>query len=145
VKSLDAALSVFQGANIALVSVPGEYAKLEVSKAIEKGLHTFLFSDNVTLEEEIEVKRRASGRGLLVMGPGCGTAIINGTGLGFANVIERGPIGVVAAAGTGMQEVTSLLSNSGSGITHAIGVGKDLSEEVGRIIDARSAQDTGQR
>ncbi|MGH7849483.1 MAG: acyl-CoA synthetase FdrA [Thermodesulfobacteriota bacterium] len=135
VKGLDSALNVLPGANIALISVPGEYAKLEVSKAIEKGLHTFLFSDNVTLEEEIEVKKRASERGLLVMGPGCGTAIINGTGLGFANVIERGPIGVVAAAGTGMQEVTSLISNSGSGITHAIGVGgRDLSEEVGGIM-----------
>ncbi|MCI0480120.1 MAG: succinyl-CoA synthetase subunit alpha, partial [Candidatus Dadabacteria bacterium] len=135
VKGLDSALNVLPGANIALISVPGEYAKLEVSKAIEKGLHTFLFSDNVTIEEEIELKRRASWRGLLVMGPGCGTAIINGTGLGFANVIERGPIGVIAAAGTGMQEVTSLLSNSGSGITHAIGVGgRDLSEEVGGIM-----------
>jgi FdrA protein len=135
VKSMDAALSVFPGANIALISVPGEYAKLECSKAIEKGLHTFLFSDNVTIEEEIEIKRRASGRGLLVMGPGCGTAIINGTGLGFANVIERGPIGVIAAAGTGMQEVTSLITNAGSGITHAIGVGgRDMSEEVGGIM-----------
>ena len=134
VKGLDSALNIFPGANIALISVPGEYAKLECAKAIEKGLHTFLFSDNVTIEEEIELKKRASGRGLLVMGPGCGTAIINGTGLGFANVIERGPIGVVAAAGTGMQEVTSLLSNWGSGITHAIGVGgRDLSGEVGGI------------
>ncbi|MEW6144401.1 MAG: acyl-CoA synthetase FdrA [Thermodesulfobacteriota bacterium] len=134
VKSLDAALSVFPGANIALVSVPGEYAKLECAKAIENGLHTFLFSDNVTMEEEIELKKRASRRGLLVMGPGCGTAIINGTGLGFANVVNKGPIGVIAAAGTGMQEVTSLVNNLGSGITHAIGVGgRDLSEEVGGI------------
>ncbi len=134
VKGLDSALNIFPGANIALISVPGEYAKLECSKAIEKGLHTFLFSDNVTIEEEIELKRRASGRGLLVMGPGCGTAIINGTGLGFANVVNKGPIGVVAAAGTGMQEVTSLLSNWGTGITHAIGVGgRDLSGEVGGI------------
>lgn len=135
VKSLDSALDVFPGANIALVSVPGEYAKLECAKAIEKGMHTFLFSDNVTIDEEIELKKRASARGLLVMGPGCGTAIINGTGLGFANVINKGPVGVVAAAGTGMQEVTSLLSNHGSGITHAIGVGgRDLSEEVGGIM-----------
>jgi FdrA protein len=134
VKSLGAALNVFPGANIALVSVPGEYAKLECAKAIDNGLHTFLFSDNVTIDEEVELKNRASRRGLLVMGPGCGTAIINGTGLGFANVVRRGPIGVVAAAGTGMQEVTSLVSNLGSGITHAIGVGgRDLSEEVGGI------------
>ncbi len=135
VKGFDSALNLLPGANIALISLPGEFAKLEVSKAIERGLHTFLFSDNVTLEEEIELKRRASRRGLLVMGPGCGTAIINGTGLGFANVVERGPIGVIAAAGTGMQEVTSLISNLGSGITHAIGVGgRDLSEEVGGIM-----------
>lgn len=135
VKSLDSALNVFPGANLALVSVPGEYAKLECAKAIEKGMHTFLFSDNVTIDEEIELKNRASARGLLVMGPGCGTAIINGTGLGFANVINRGPIGVIAAAGTGMQEVTSLINNLGSGITHAIGVGgRDLSEDVGGIM-----------
>lgn len=134
-KSLDSALNVFPGANLAFVSVPGEYAKLECAKAIEKGMHTFLFSDNVTIDEEIELKKRASARGLLVMGPGCGTAIINGTGLGFANVINKGPVGVIAAAGTGMQEVTSLLSNLGSGITHAIGVGgRDLSEAVGGIM-----------
>ena len=133
-KSIDRALSAMPGANLAIVSVPGEYAKLEVAKAIERGLHTFLFSDNISIEEEIELKERARERGLLVMGPGCGTAIINGIGLGFANVLKKGPIGVIAAAGTGMQEVTSLLSNMGSGITHAIGVGgRDLSEEVGGV------------
>jgi len=134
-KYLDTAYGALPGANIAAVSVPGEYAKLEVAKAIEKGMHTFLFSDNLTLDEEIELKQRASGRGLLVMGPGCGTAIINGIGLGFANVVERGPIGVIAAAGTGMQEVTSLIDNLGSGVSHAIGVGgRDLSKEVGGIM-----------
>lgn len=131
----DSAYSALPQANLAIVSVPGEYAKLEVAKAIEKGLHTFLFSDNITVEEEIELKERAKERGLLVMGPGCGTAIINGIGLGFSNVINQGPIGVVAAAGTGMQEVTSLINNLGSGITHAIGVGgRDLSEEVDGIM-----------
>jgi FdrA protein len=133
-KSLETASGALPGANIAVVSVPGEYAKLEVAKAIEKGLHTFLFSDNITVQEEIELKERAREKGLLVMGPGCGTAIINGTGLGFANVLNKGSIGAIAAAGTGMQEVTSLISNLGSGITHAIGVGgRDLSEEVGGI------------
>ena len=132
--TMETASGALPGANLAIVSVPGEYAKIEVAKAIEKGFHTFLFSDNVSLEEEIELKERAREKGLLVMGPGCGTAIINGVGLGFANVIEKGPVGVIAAAGTGMQEVTSLLSNLGSGITHAIGVGgRDLSEEVGAI------------
>jgi FdrA protein len=106
-----------------------------VAKAIEMGLHTFLFSDNLTVEEEVELKERAKGRGLLVMGPGCGTAIINGIGLGFANVVRRGPIGVVAAAGSGMQEVTSLIHNWGSGISHAIGLGgRDLWKKVGGIM-----------
>jgi FdrA protein len=134
-KSFDAAYGTLPQANLAIISVPGSYAKLEAVKAIENGLHTFLFSDNLTIEEEIELKERAKGRGLLVMGPGCGTAIINGIGLGFANVVRRGPVGVVAAAGTGMQEVTSLIHNSGSGISHAIGLGgRDLSEKVGGIM-----------
>lgn len=134
-KNFDSAYSALPQANLAIVSLPGQYAKLEVAKAIESGVHTFLFSDNVTIEEEIELKERAKDRGLLVMGPGCGTAIINGIGLGFANVVRRGPIGVVAAAGTGMQEVTSLIHNSGSGISHAIGLGgRDLSEKVGGIM-----------
>jgi len=133
-KSLETASNSLPGANIAVISVPGEYAKLEVAKAITKGLHTFLFSDNLSLEEEIEVKERAREKGLLVMGPGCGTSIINGIGLGFANIINKGPIGVIAAAGTGLQEVTCLINNLGSGITHGIGVGgRDLSQEVGGI------------
>jgi len=133
-KSLEEASSALPGANVAIVSVPGEYAKLEVAKAITKGLHTFLFSDNLSIEEEVELKERAREKGLLVMGPGCGTAIINGIGLGFSNVIRSGPIGVIAGAGTGLQEVTSLINNLGSGITHGIGVGgRDLSEEVGGI------------
>lgn len=134
-KNLDSAYSALPQANLAIISVPGQYAKMEVAKAIERGLHTFLFSDNLTIEEEIELKERAKERGLLIMGPGCGTAIINGIGLGFANVVRRGPIGVVAAAGTGMQEVTSLIHNCGSGISHAIGLGgRDLSEKVGGIM-----------
>jgi FdrA protein len=133
-KSLEEAAGALPGANVAVVSVPGEYAKLEVAKAITKGLHTFLFSDNLSVEEEIELKERAREKGLLVMGPGCGTAIINGIGLGFSNIIDSGPIGVIAGAGTGLQEVTSLINNLGSGITHGIGVGgRDLSEEVGGI------------
>lgn len=134
-KNLDSAYGAIPGANLAVVSVPGMFAKLEVAKAIEKGLHTFLFSDNLTIEEEIELKERAREKGLLVMGPGCGTAVVNGVGLGFSNVLNRGPIGVIAASGTGLQEVTCLINNSGSGISHAIGVGgRDLSEEVGGIM-----------
>jgi len=112
-KSFEEASSALPGANVAVVSVPGEYAKLEVAKAITKGLHTFLFSDNLSIEEEVELKERAREKGLLVMGPGCGTAIINGIGLGFSNVIRSGPIGVIAGAGTGLQEVTSLINNLG--------------------------------
>jgi FdrA protein len=134
-KNLDSAYIALPQANLAIISVPGQYAKTEVAKAIERGLHTFLFSDNLTIEEEIELKKRAKERGLLIMGPGCGTAIINGIGLGFANVVRRGPIGVIAAAGTGIQEVTSLIHNCGSGISHAIGLGgRDLSENVGGIM-----------
>jgi FdrA protein len=131
-KDLDSANNDLPQANIVVVSVPGEYAKLEVAKAVERGLNVFLFSDNVSIDEEIELKLRASEKGLLIMGPGCGTAIINGVGLGFSNVVNRGPIGIIAAAGTGMQEVTSLINNWGSGISHAIGVGgRDLSDKVG--------------
>ncbi|MGQ0794515.1 MAG: acyl-CoA synthetase FdrA [Deltaproteobacteria bacterium] len=137
--TFDAAIKALPQANIAVVSLPGEYAKLEVAKAIERGLHTFLFSDNLSVEEEVELKERASARGLLVMGPGCGTAIIGGVGLGFANVVRRGPVGIIAAAGTGMQEVSSLIHNLGSGISHAIGVGgRDLSERVGGIMAAQA-------
>jgi FdrA protein len=134
-KDLDSAQNDLPQANIVVISVPGEYAKLEVAKAVERGLNVFLFSDNVSIDEEIELKLRAKEKGLLIMGPGCGTAIMNGVGLGFANVVNRGPIGVIAAAGTGMQEVTSLISNWGSGISHAIGVGgRDLSDKVGGIM-----------
>ena len=138
-KSLETASTSLPGANIVVISVPGEYAKLEVAKAITKGLHSFLFSDNLTIEEEIELKERAREKGLLVMGPGCGTSIINGIGLGFANVINQGPIGIIAAAGTGLQEVTCLVNNMGSGITHGIGVGgRDLSQAVGGITTLES-------
>lgn len=133
-KNLGTASASLPGANIAVISVPGEYAKLEVAKAITMGLHTFLFSDNLSIDEEIEIKERAREKGLLVMGPGCGTSIINEIGLGFSNIINKGPIGVIAAAGTGLQEVTCLINNLGSGITHGIGVGgRDLSEKVGGI------------
>lgn len=134
-KNFESAFNALRQPNLALISVPGEFAKLEVAKAINNNIHTFLFSDNLTIEEEIELKLRSKERGLLMMGPGCGTAIINGTCLGFANNVKRGPVGVVAAAGTGMQEVTSLIHNWGSGISHGIGVGgRDLTEEVGGIM-----------
>jgi FdrA protein len=125
-------LAATDGANVALVSVPGEYAAFEADRALTRGLHVFLFSDHVSLEDEIALKRRGAERGLLVMGPECGTAMLAGVGLGFANVVRPGPVGVVAAAGTGAQEVACLIDAAGSGVSHIIGVGgRDLSTAVG--------------
>ncbi|MEW5961245.1 MAG: acyl-CoA synthetase FdrA [Chloroflexota bacterium] len=123
------------GANLALISVPGPYARLEAAQALHAGMHVFLFSDNVTLDEEVELKRWAVAKGRLMMGPGAGTAIINGVALAFANGVRRGPIGLVAASGTGLQEVTCLIDRGGSGISQAIGVGgRDLSEPIGGLM-----------
>lgn len=134
-RTLEEAHRNLSGANMAVISVPGAYAKLEASKALNEGLHVFLFSDNVTVEEELELKKYAVERGLLVIGPGAGTAIINGVALAFANIVHRGPIGVVAASGTGLQEVTTLLDRGGSGISQAIGVGgRDLSAAIGGLM-----------
>jgi succinyl-CoA synthetase alpha subunit len=120
--------------NVALIAVPGAYAALEAHQALSAGLHVFLFSDGVTLDDEVALKRRARERGLLVMGPECGTAIINGIGLGFANRVRRGPIGVVGASGTGIQELTTLIHRLGGGISHAIGTGgRDLHAAVGGL------------
>ncbi|MGQ0668439.1 MAG: protein FdrA [Actinomycetota bacterium] len=131
-RSLEEAGAQLPGANVALVSVPGAYASLEAHKALSAGLHVLLFSDNVPLADEVELKSRAAGRGLLLMGPGAGTALLGGIGLGFANAVRRGSLGVVAAAGTGAQEVTTLVDRWGAGIRHAIGIGgRDLSEAVG--------------
>jgi FdrA protein len=125
-------LAAIDAANLALISVPGEYATLEAHRALTRGLHVFLFSDHVSREDEIALKRRGAGHGLLVMGPECGTAMLAGIGLGFANVVRPGPVGVVAAAGTGAQEVACLIDAAGSGVSHIIGVGgRDLSTAVG--------------
>jgi FdrA protein len=127
------------GANVALVSVPGEYAALEAHRALTRGLHVFLFSDHVSLADEIALKRRGAQRGLLVMGPECGTAMLAGIGLGFANVVHPGPVGIVAAAGTGAQEVACLIDTAGGGVSHIVGVGgRDLSAAVGGAM-ARQA------
>jgi FdrA protein len=129
---LRAALKEAPTANLAIISVPGPYATLEAHKALSAGLHVLLFSDNVPLEDEIALKQRAREIGLLVMGPGAGTAMLAGTGLAFANRVNSGPVGVVAAAGTGAQEVMCLLDRWGVGVSHVIGVGgRDLSPEVG--------------
>src|SRR5213593_3362551 len=121
-------------ANIAVVAVPGAYAAIDAHQALSAGLHIFLFSDGVSLADEAALKHRARARGLLVLGPECGTAIINGVGLGFANRVRRGSIGVIGASGTGIQEVTSLVHRLGGGISHAIGTGgRDLQAAVGGL------------
>ena len=121
-------------ANIAQISAPGAYAGVEALKAVKAGLNVFLFSDNVPLAQEITIKQAARAKGLLVMGPDCGTAIIGGVPLGFANVVRRGRIGFVGASGTGLQEVTVQTHSMGEGISHAIGTGgRDVKAEVGGI------------
>ncbi len=134
--------------NMVLISVPGQFAPREVRRALMADKHVMIFSDNVSLEDEIELKELARKRGLLLMGPDCGTAIINGKPLCFANLVQQGSIGVVSASGTGLQEVTCAISNGGGGITQAIGTGgRDLkSEKVGgsttlMAIDALAADE----
>jgi FdrA protein len=134
-RTLTAAARELDGANVALISVPGEYAVLEAHRALTAGMHVFLFSDHVALEAEIELKRRAAELGLLVMGPECGTAMLGGVGLGFANVVRPGRVGIVAAAGTGAQESACLLDAAGVGVSHIVGVGgRDLSADVGALM-----------
>lgn len=131
-RSLRAAARQAPNANLAVISVAGRYAAREARLALQQGLHVMLFSDNVSLEDEIALKTLAAERGLLCMGPDAGTAIINGVGLGFANAVPRGPVGIVSAAGTGLQSVSSDIARRGSGVSQAIGTGgRDLSEAVG--------------
>ncbi len=133
-KSLESAVQMLPDAQWVLVSVPGRYAAGVSREALRLGKHVFLFSDNVSLEDEVSLKQMAAEKGLLVMGPDCGTAIVNGIGLGFANRVRRGPIGMVAASGTGLQQVSCRIHQLGSGITHALGTGgRDLSEAVGAV------------
>ncbi|MBZ5552084.1 MAG: acyl-CoA synthetase FdrA [Acidobacteriia bacterium] len=133
--SLERALELLPGANLALISVAGRYAADEAMRALEHGLHVMIFSDNVPLEEEVKLKKYALKKGLLVMGPDCGTAIVNGVPLAFANVVNRGDIGIVAAAGTGLQEVSCIVSTAGAGVSQAIGTGgREVKKEVGGIM-----------
>ena len=119
-------------ATVALISTPGQYAFGDAVDAVDSGLHTMVFSDNVPLEQEVALKEYADAAGVLVMGPDCGTAVVGGVGLGFANVVRPGPVGIVAASGTGAQHLMCLLDGAGVGISHCLGVGgRDLSTEVG--------------
>ena len=141
-RSLASALDALPGANLALISVPGEFAMAEARKALNAGLHALVFSSGVPLEEERALKLVAREKRLLLMGPDCGTALIAGTPLAFANAVPRGDVGIVSASGTGLQEVSCLLARMGKGVSHGIGVGgRDLDERVGALatLDAIDA------
>jgi FdrA protein len=134
VRTWDKALKALPDATMALISVPGQYAAEEAEKALDNGLHAFMFSDNVTLEDELRLKQKAHEKGLLVMGPDCGTGILAGVPIAFMNVIRQGNIGLVGASGTGIQEVTTIIDRIGGGVSHAIGTGgRDLNSKVGAI------------
>jgi FdrA protein len=138
-RSIQMALSSMPEANLALISTPGDYAGAEALKALRLGLHVMLFSDNVSLADEAMLKREAEARELLLMGPDCGTAIIDGVPLGFANAVRRGGIGVIGASGTGMQQVTALIHRLGAGVSHALGTGgRDVRTEIGGVTMLRA-------
>lgn len=133
-RSLAAAVKNLPAAEWVLISVPGRYAAKVADEALDLGRHVFLYSDNVSVEDEIKLKQKALAKKLLVMGPDCGTAIVNGIGLGFANRVRRGSIGLVAASGTGLQAVTTGIHNLGGGVSQALGTGgRDLKSEVGAL------------
>ena len=134
-RSLEGAVRALPEANLAVISVPGEYAAGEARKALDLGLHVLMFSDNVAIEDEVSLKQYARNMGLFMMGPDCGTAVINGAPLGFANAVPKGRVGLVSASGSGLQQVMCLLAQAGEGISHALGVGgRDLSEQVNGIM-----------
>lgn len=133
--SLDAALRAATRATLVFISLPGRYAAAEARKALRAGKHVFLFSDNVPLEDERSLKQEACSRGLFCMGPDCGSAMLNGIGLGFTNAVSRGRIGLVTSSGTGLQALACYLDRLGEGISHAVGVGgRDCSPEVGALM-----------
>lgn len=149
-RSLERALSIAGETNLALVSIPGEYVAPEVHQLLDRNIHALIFSDNVRIEDEVALKRRARDRGLLVMGPDCGTGILGGLPLAFANAVHEGSIGLVGASGTGLQEVMVQIDRLGGGVSHAIGLGgRDLGAEVKgitclqalRALDADPATD----
>jgi succinyl-CoA synthetase alpha subunit len=139
--SFGTALNALPGANLALISVPGEFAAIEAKKAIMNGLHVFIFSDNVPLSEEVELKKLAQQNEVLVMGPSCGASVINNVSIGLMSKVRTGQIGIVGASGSGIQEIAVLIDRQGFGISHAIGTGsRDLSEEVGAITTIQAIE-----
>src|SRR5918994_1545418 len=132
---IDSTLKTMPDVNLALISIPGEHVKKISLRLIDLGIHQHIFSDHVSIEDELEIKRNASRKGVLILGPEAGTSIINGKGIGFSNAIAAGPVGIVAAAGTGLQEVTSLLDQCGIGVKHGLGVGgNDTKDKIGGIM-----------
>ncbi|MBP3898718.1 MAG: acyl-CoA synthetase FdrA, partial [Mogibacterium sp.] len=146
-KSWERAKTLLPDADMAVISIPGAYAALEADRALDEGLHVFMFSDNVTIEDEKRLKEKAHEKGLLVMGPDCGTGIIQSVPIAFTNSVSPGSIGIIGASGTGIQELTTIIDRLGEGVTNAIGTGgRDLSIEVGGItmmdtIEAMDADD----
>lgn len=137
--TLDTAIANDPLLNLAIISVPGRYAAVEVDKALEAGLHVMLFSDNVSIEDEKRLKEKAVSKNLLMMGPDCGTSMINHVPLAFANVVRPGGIGIVGASGTGTQEIMSLIDQLGGGVSQVIGTGgRDLKAEIGGIMMIQS-------
>ena len=132
---LDSALVSMSNANLALISIPGEYVKDLSIKLSNEGIHQQIFSDHVPLDDELTIKEYAAKKGVLILGPGAGTSIINGKGIGFSNVLRRGPVGIIAAAGTGLQEVSSLLDQCDIGVIYGLGVGaNDPKEKIGGLM-----------
>lgn len=144
VKNWEQAKKELPDANLCVISIPGVYAAAEADRALDEGLHVFMFSDNVKLEDEVSLKRKAHEKGLLVMGPDCGTGIIQSVPIAFTNKVTKGSIGIVGASGTGIQELTTIIDRLGEGVTNAIGTGgRDLASEVGGItmLDAVNAME----
>ncbi|MGN1142218.1 MAG: acyl-CoA synthetase FdrA, partial [Oliverpabstia sp.] len=148
VKSWDKALQKLPEANLAVISIPGAYAALEADRALDEGLNVFMFSDNVSIEDEKALKEKAHAKGLAVMGPDCGTGIIQGVPVAFTNNVAPGSIGIIGASGTGIQELTTIIDRLGEGVTNAIGIGgRDLNAAIGGItmmdmIDAMEDDDS---
>ena len=148
VKSWEKALGKLPDANLAVISIPGAYAALEADRALDEDMNVFMFSDNVTIEDEKKLKNKAHSKGLCVMGPDCGTGIIQGVPVAFTNSVSKGSIGIIGASGTGIQELTTIIDRLGEGVNNAIGTGgRDLSSEVGGvtmmdIIDAMESDET---
>lgn len=144
VRSWDKAMEKNSGANMALLSIPGVYAAAEADRALDEGMNVFMFSDNVTIEDEKRLKEKAHKKGLVLMGPDCGTGIVQGVPMAFTNSVSKGKIGIVGASGTGIQELTTIIDRMGEGVTNALGTGgRDLSTTVGGItmLDCINAMD----